>query len=73
MSLREKRVANVSVRLERLVRLRLMKAPRWVVRSEQVALVLNSEGLRVSAPGKTFSKRQQELYDKYVIPCLDAQ
>lgn len=69
---------NVSIqtrgqRLERLRRLRRMGAPRWVVRSEQVALVLNCEGLHHRGIGKPASQRQQELYGRFVTPCMGGE
>lgn len=47
-------------RLQRLVTLRLLKAPRWVVREEQVRLALYRLG----------EWRQAELQRKFVLPHL---
>lgn len=58
------------LRLERLINLRRMKAPPWVIRSEQVALLLNKEGLKHAGIGKRFGKRQRELYVKFVTPLM---
>jgi hypothetical protein len=58
-------------RLRRLLSLRSLDAPRWVVRSEQVALLLMREGLKHRGIGKKFGKRQGELYERFVIPYMD--
>ena len=71
MTLKERRKANAPNRLQRLVRLRQMGAPKWVVKSEQVALLLNSKGLKVAPPGKSFSKLQFELWETFVLPYMD--
>jgi hypothetical protein len=55
-------------RLRRLLTLRAMGAPRWVVRSEQVALLLMREGLKHRGVGKKFGRRQGELYERFVTP-----
>lgn len=60
--------ASKATRLERLRRLRSMNAPRWIIRSEQVALLLQREGLRFAGIGKPCSKRQGELVEKFVTP-----
>jgi hypothetical protein len=59
-------------RLARLRRLRKMKAPQWIVKMEQIALVLNSEGLKFHIPGKPMSKRQGDLQLKHVCPLLES-
>lgn len=71
MTLKEKRKANVPNRLQRLMRLRQIDAPKWVIKSEQVALFLNSKGMKVAPPGKSFSKLQYELWETFVIPYMD--
>ena len=57
-------------RLARLRQLRAISSPRWIVRSEQVALLLNREGLQHKGIGKAASKRQKELYDRFVLPTM---
>lgn len=49
-----------------------MGAPLWIVRSQQVALVLNARGLKHVGLGKRQSKAQAELYERFVIPCLNS-
>jgi hypothetical protein len=68
--LKQKRKDNVKVRLTRLVRLRQIDAPYWVIKSEQIALVLNASGRKHSGIGKTPSKCQASLYEKYVAPYM---
>ena len=65
-----KRLQTRGERLERLRTLRSSRAPRWIIRSEQVALLLGREGLKHSGIGKASSKRQAELYEKFVLPCM---
>jgi hypothetical protein len=60
-----------STRLRRLRVLRENNAPRWIVRSEQVALLLCREGLRFVGIGKSGNARQTELYEKFVIPNMN--
>lgn len=67
-NLKQKRKDNVPVRLARLVRLRQIGAPLWVIKSEQIALVLNAAGRKHTGIGKNHSKCQGELYKKYVVP-----
>lgn len=62
---------HVPVRLARLVNLRKLGAPQWIIKSEQIALVLNSKGKKHSKIGSDFSKEQEMLYQKYVQPLLD--
>jgi hypothetical protein len=56
------------IRLERVRRLRAMNAPRWEIRNEQMAMLLLRENLKVAPIGKRMSKRQRELYVKFVLP-----
>lgn len=73
MNRQEKKKArkdNVSVRLARLVRLREMKAHLWIIKSEQIALVLNSKGKRHVGIGKDGNEEQKCLYEKYVKPLI---
>lgn len=61
-------------RLPRLVQLRRQGAPRWVVKSEQIALVLNSRGKRhYGLAGGNRSALEERLYEKHVIPLLDEE
>lgn len=74
MNRQEKKKArkdNVSVRLARLVRLREMKAPLWIIKTEQIALVLNSKGKKNAGIGKDGNQEQEKLYEKYVKPLLE--
>lgn len=64
---------NVSVRLKRLVLLREKNVPQWVIKSEQIALFLNSKGMKHYGIGRDFSKTQEMLYVKYVKPLLDKE
>jgi hypothetical protein len=57
-------------RLGKLLRLRAMPAPRWVIKSEQIAMVLNRKGMKHTRPGATPSKTQGDLYVKHVCPLL---
>ena len=65
---KQKRKDNVPVRLARLVRLREVGAPLWIIKSEQIALVLNSVGRKHGGIGKPSTKCQDKLYAKYVVP-----
>lgn len=69
-NLKQKRKNHVPVRLARLVRLRQLGAPLWIIKTEQIALALNSRGLKNYAPGKDFSKAQTDLYVKHVKPLM---
>ena len=60
-------------RLARIMRLKEINAPKWVVKSEQVAMLLNRENLHHRGIGKGFSNRQAELYEKFVRPYLDGE
>lgn len=60
-----------SERLARLIRLRAVDAPKWIIRSEQVALVLARKGLKHRGLGRKWSKTQEELYEKYVSPEME--
>lgn len=74
MNRREKKLArenNVAARLARLVRLRELKVPLWVIKSEQIALVLNAKGKRHTGIGKDGSQEQERLYAKYVAPLME--
>lgn len=57
-------------RFSRVRRLRAIGAPAWVVKSEQVALVLAKKGLKYTGLGSTPSKAQSQLFEKYVTPLL---
>ena len=73
MNRQEKKKArkdNVPVRLARLVRLREMKAPLWIIKTEQIALVLNSKGKKNAGIGKDGNQEQEKLYAKYVKPLI---
>jgi hypothetical protein len=59
--------------LDTLIRLRKNCAPRWIVRTAQIALLLHSEGLRRSGVGKGMSKRQAFLYGRFVQPLLNRE
>lgn len=59
-------------RLKRLVHLRELQAPAWVIRCEQANLALVRKGLRtlnIKKPGQ--SRKAQELFDKYVKPLME--
>lgn len=58
-------------RLMRLKILRRVGAPQWIVKSEQVALALEREGLRYAPIGRTPGKRQAELVDRHVRPLME--
>lgn len=60
----ERRRHAREVRLPRLVRLRETGAPRWMVKNEQISLVLNREGKRPLGP------RAEALYRKHVFPLM---
>lgn len=65
---KQKRKDHVPVRLARLVRLRQTGAPLWVIKSEQIALILNAAGRKHGGIGKPSSMCQDKLYEKYVVP-----
>jgi hypothetical protein len=58
-------------RLSRIVHLRKLGAPLWVVRSEQVALALHRKGLKHAGIGKPYNQTQRQLYEKFVQPCFE--
>lgn len=60
-------------RFDRIKRLRGMKAPLWIIRSEQVALVLLRRGIRVRGIGSQFSQAQHVLYAKFVTPLMGGE
>lgn len=68
---RQARKNHVPTRLTRLVNLRKLGAPLWIIKTEQIALLLNSKGKKHSKIGSDFSKEQELLYQKYVQPLLD--
>lgn len=68
--LKQKRRNHTTKRLDRLKTLRQINAPLWVIKSEQIALFLNSKGRKNYGIGKSFSKKQAELYEKYVQPLM---
>lgn len=68
---KEARKQNVPARLARLVRLRQIGAPLWVIKTEQIALVLNAAGKRNGGIGSRFSVCQSKLYEKHVVPLMD--
>ena len=68
---KQARKENVPVRLKRLVRLRELNAPKWVIKTEQIALILNYKGRRNYGIGQDFSKCQAELYELHVSPLLE--
>jgi hypothetical protein len=57
-------------RVHRLMRLRALGAPRWVIKSEQVGLALNRLGLRYAGLGRPAGKLQQDLEARHVGPLL---
>lgn len=70
--LKMQRMRQAKKRVARLQRLRAHPdCPRWVIKCEQVALVLNRAGMRFAGLGQPMSMRQHELYAKHVIPLLD--
>lgn len=66
----KRKIVPASVRLARLARLREYGAPKWVIKSEQVALALGRKGLLHNGIGKDGSKEQVRLYDKFVRPYM---
>lgn len=67
---KQARKDHIPTRLARLVRLRELNSPKWVIKTEQIALVLNAKGKKNGAIGKAFSKEQEELYARHVAPLL---
>jgi hypothetical protein len=47
-----------------------MNAPRWVIKAEQVAMVLNRCGRKHYPIGKTPSNAQATLYERHVKPAM---
>lgn len=62
------RKSKVPLRLERLVNLRKLGAPKWIIKSEQIALYMNSKGMRSNMLDP--SKKQLELQERHVVPLL---
>ena len=58
-------------RFARLKTLRQTGAPIWVIKSEQIALCLNRQGLKHAGIGRKFSDLQTRLYEKYVVPHME--
>lgn len=56
--------------LERLRNLRLGGAPKWIIKSSQVNMVLARQGLRGVYIGRTPSKKAAELFDRHVRPFM---
>lgn len=73
MNKKQLRKNHVPVRLARLVNLRKIGAPLWVIKTEQIALVLNAAGRKNYGIGKSFSVCQGKLYEKHVKPLLDRE
>jgi len=65
---KDQRKKNVPKRLARLKRLRELKVPLVIIKTEQIALVLNRDGMKFAGIGSDMSNRQAELYAKYVNP-----
>lgn len=57
-------------RLRRLRTLRSCNAPKWIVKSEQVALAMYRKGLKFRGIGKTSGKYQAELFARHVHPLM---
>ena len=62
---------NCKVRLARIKRLREISAPLWVIKHEQIALVMNRKGMKYYGIGQTPSKKQAELVEKHVTPLME--
>lgn len=58
-------------RLERVVRLRQMDCPAWIIRSDQVALACVRKGLKPPSVGKPMSQYASSLMKKYVEPLME--
>ena len=67
---KEQRIARAGERMRRVVRLRASGAPAWIVKSEQVAMVLWRKGFRHRGVGTDFSNLQAELYARHVTPLM---
>jgi len=63
----------VKIRLSRLIHLRSIGAPMWVIKSEQVALYMDSKGRKHYGTGKKSSKLQANLYKKHVLPLMGVE
>jgi hypothetical protein len=61
---------NVKNRLQRLKNLRKCGAPKWIIKSEQIALFLNSKGRKHYGIGYAPSQCQAKLYEKHVQPLM---
>jgi hypothetical protein len=58
-------------RLKRIKHLREINAPQWVIKSEQIAMVLNRKGYKHTGIGSNFSNVQANLYAKHVTPLME--
>jgi hypothetical protein len=67
---KRRRRAQATEILDVIKRLREQKAPMWIIKSTQISLVLNRQGFRHVGIGKPASKKQNDLYDKYVCPLM---
>jgi hypothetical protein len=61
-----RKIAGAKRHYDRVKLLRQQGAPRWVIKAEQIAMILNRQGLKHVGIGKRASKKQTELYQKYV-------
>lgn len=68
---KEKRKNSMAWHLAHLRRLRELDAPKWIIKTAQIGMVLNRSGLKHVGIGKDGSMRQRELYGKYVVPLLE--
>jgi hypothetical protein len=61
-----------SVYLRRLVYNRKSGAPKWILKSDQIALLLLRRGIEYKGIGESYwHKEQERLYMKYIVPLLD--
>lgn len=51
------------------MRMRELNAPKWMIKSEQIGMVLNRIGMKYNGLGRR-SKVEQNLVDRHVIPLL---
>jgi hypothetical protein len=49
--------------------MRELNAPKWMIKSEQIGMVLNRIGMKYNGLGRR-SKVEQNLVDRHVIPLL---
>jgi hypothetical protein len=65
-----KRFQKAPMRLERIERLKALRAPAWIIKMEEVAYALNINGMVAPGLGGESSGTAQRLFDEKVLPLM---